>query len=1196
MEETKGTCILLFLSIFLLQFTSSEDQVTYLESSCSENLQYDQGRAFENNLDLVLSNLTSKATTNKFYNFTAGEGTNKVYGLFLCNNVYINQVCQDCILIAKGEIQRRCPSSKEAIVWYTECMLRYANRNIFSINDISRFYYVETGPAKYSQFNQDLTDTFISLSHQVTSGNFSTLSATTVVYVTKEISLCCYVDCTPDLSPSNCGKCLQTGVGRVKTNGTLSGVLLQPSCRLMYGFSDAGFQPTAVKGLYVALGIVSLVAAASLLWNIVTSLKRTKIAGRPAGLEDMETMENLHFEFDAIQSATDNFSASNKLGQGGFGIVYMGTLPDGQAIAVKRLSKTSGQGIREFKMEACLAAKLQHKNLVKLFGFCLERDEMLLVYEFVPNKSLDRHLFDPKGRAHLNWGARYKIIVGIARGLLYLHEDSHPRIIHRDLKPSNILLDGEMSSKIADFGMAKLFGGDQTQGDTSRVAGTFGYMAPEYVTTGHFSVKSDIFSYGVILLEIVSGLRINSPDPEIEDENFLNYVWRLWDEGNLLKLLDPSLENDFSKDEVERCIHVGLLCIQEDPAKRPNIASILFMLHTKPISLPLPELPITFHFILLFLSIPLIKSVNAGDQASYLESYCADNGNYDQGSEFENNLNFLLTNLTSKASTNDFYNFTTGKGTNRVYGLFLCNNIYINENCQDCILAAKDEVKSKCSSSVEAIIWYTECMVRYANRDIFSANDISIFYILQRGPANYSQFNQGLKDTFKSLSNQASSGNSSLLSATTVVYVTKEISLSCFAECTPDLNPSDCDKCLQTAVGRLQMDGVQSEIILQPSSAGKGLYIALGVVSSVTAASLLLVIAICLKRKKVTIKPTVLEEIETMENLHFEFSAIRTATDNFSAANKLGQGGFGVVYMGILAAGQAFAVKRLSNGSGQGIREFKTEACLTAKLQHKNLVKLFGFCLEKDEMLLVYEYVPNKSLDRYLFDPKRGALLTWKIRYKIIVGIAKGLLYLHDDSRPKIIHRDLKPSNILLDGDLTPKIADFGMAKLFGGDQTQGNTSRVAGTFGYMAPEYATAGHFSVKSDIFSYGVILLEIISGLRNYSSHPYTEDENLLNYASRLWDEENHLNLVDQALGNDFSRDEVERCIHVALLCIQEDPAKRPTAESVLLMLHTKPISLPPPSHPPTFPYRPERRIVLHESQGLHAQELITELSPR
>ncbi|XP_074296497.1 cysteine-rich repeat secretory protein 1-like [Silene latifolia] len=243
------TYLLVFISISLLESTSANDQVTYLQNFCSDDGNNNQGSEFQNNLDLLLSNLTTQATANKFYNLTTGEGTNKVYGLFRCNNDYIDQVCQDCILIAKGEIQRRCPLTKEAIVWYTECMLRYANRNIFSVNDVSEFYNLASGPEKYSQYNQDLIDTFISLSHQATSGKSSTLSATTVVYVSQEISVACYVDCTPDLSASNCDKCLQTGIGRFQTNGTQAGVLLQPSCRLMYSFTDSGLHPTGIQQL-----------------------------------------------------------------------------------------------------------------------------------------------------------------------------------------------------------------------------------------------------------------------------------------------------------------------------------------------------------------------------------------------------------------------------------------------------------------------------------------------------------------------------------------------------------------------------------------------------------------------------------------------------------------------------------------------------------------------------------------------------------------------------------------------------------------------------------------------------------------------------------------------------------------------------------------------------------------------------------
>ncbi|KAK3431949.1 hypothetical protein EUGRSUZ_E04174 [Eucalyptus grandis] len=237
--------------------------------------------------------------------------------------------------------------------------------------------------------------------------------------------------------------------------------------------------------------------------------KTDEVVKGKGGANELTTVESLQFDLATVHAATNYFSHENKLGEGGFGEVFQGKLPNGEQIAVKRLSKSSRQGDGEFKNEILLVAKLQHRNLVRLLGFCLEGDEKLLAYEFVPNKSLDYFLFDPEKRRQLNWPLRYKIVSGIARGILYLHEDSRLQIIHRDLKCSNILLDNEMNPKISDFGMARIFGVDQTQASTNKIVGTFGYMSPEYAMHGEFSVKSDVYSFGILLLEIICGKKNN---------------------------------------------------------------------------------------------------------------------------------------------------------------------------------------------------------------------------------------------------------------------------------------------------------------------------------------------------------------------------------------------------------------------------------------------------------------------------------------------------------------------------------------------------------------------------------------------------------------------------------------------------------------------------------------------------------------
>ncbi|KAL5726243.1 G-type lectin S-receptor-like serine/threonine-protein kinase SD1-1 [Ranunculus cassubicifolius] len=296
----------------------------------------------------------------------------------------------------------------------------------------------------------------------------------------------------------------------------------------------------------------------------------------------------------------------------------------------------------------------------------------------------------------------------------------------------------------------------------------------------------------------------------------------------------------------------------------------------------------------------------------------------------------------------------------------------------------------------------------------------------------------------------------------------------------------------------------------------------------------------------------------------YDLVTIKRATDNFSEENELGKGGFGPVYKGTLEGGQKIAVKRLSKDSTQGIDEFENEVILIAKLQHRNLVRLLGYCIQGEEKMLLYEYMQNKSLDFYIFDDKNRRLLDWQKRFQILLGIARGLLYLHHDSIVRIIHRDLKASNVLLDSEMIPKISDFGLARICGGDHVEGNTKRVVGTFGYMSPEYAIDGHFSVKSDVFSFGVLVLEILSGKKNRAfSHP-DHDHNLLGHAWILWSEDKSMELVDESMRNSCCVEDVLRCIHVALLCVQQSSERRPAMSSVLLMLSSAgnlPVPQPP-----------------------------------
>ncbi|PON88175.1 Cysteine rich receptor like kinase [Trema orientale] len=625
--------------IFLILATNHHQAIAqpdFIYNDCLEERgNYSTNGSYEANLNHLLSTLipSQNDSSNGFYSLSYGNGSDQVYAIGLCRGDVNPDVCRSCLNNSTRLLRELCPNQMEAVGWYDYCMLRYSNRSLVgAMERFPKFYMWNTENVSSSivdEYFQDLRSLLDGLKSRAAAGGSLRKFATGDVTAPGFKTIYGLVQCTPDLSHIDCNNCLDSVFGDIPKccDGKKGGRIITPSCYFRYEDNlfynstadEPPSQPPTVSppppvtnttsntqgkksntSRTVVIAVLVPTAVSVLLIIFVCVLlrkRRTKreVESRPLyeSVDEIESAESLQYSFETIRVATDNFSETNKLGQGGFGAVYKGRLSNGQDIAVKRLSMGSKQGELEFKNEVMLVARLQHRNLARLLGFSLEGNERLLVYEFVQNASLDHFIFDPRKRANLDWSRRYKIIGGVARGLLYLHEDSRLRIIHRDLKASNILLDEEMHPKISDFGMARLFVIDQTQDNTSRIVGTYGYMAPEYAMHGQFSVKSDVFSLGVLILEIVSGQKNNCFRHGEHVEDLLSYAWRNWREGTATNIVDPLMRVD-SGSEIMRCIHIGLLCVQENVADRPTMNAIVLMLNSNSLSLPVPAEPAFF--------------------------------------------------------------------------------------------------------------------------------------------------------------------------------------------------------------------------------------------------------------------------------------------------------------------------------------------------------------------------------------------------------------------------------------------------------------------------------------------------------------------------------------------------------------------------------------------------------------------------
>ncbi|KAF7105395.1 hypothetical protein CFC21_106208 [Triticum aestivum] len=713
-------------------------------------------------------------------------------------------------------------------------------------------------------------------------------------------------------------------------------------------------------------------------------------------------------------------------------------------IAVKRMFNTHMHE-REFNREIECPMQVKHKNIARFLGYCADTQGRMEIYngqfvmadvqqrltcfEYIPNGSLDEYIKDPS--SGLEWRKRYKIIKGICEGLNYLHQK---KILHLDLKPTNILLDEDMTPKFIDFGLSRCLKEGETRVFTSNIAGTIGYLAPEF-TRGVITYKFDLYSLGVIIGEILTGRKGYQTVEEVLES------WCNWSDESQLE-------------QIRVCVGIGMECIEYNPGKRPESIN---------------------HIIdrLLVTESTMIIPAGGPSELLVLDKLAL-------SFPFEPNMVITcplqLTNNTDKHVAFRLKE-NTGKSFLRLplYGIVTPRSLYT----LDVTMEEHRELPQKRN------------MYMILDSATILGDDVA--HIFESQP----------DDFFKT---ERKTGN--------VV----QIILKAFYTLHHDTkDPSKI--------------GSKSHHLSSGDTGSKPLDLSFDHIGS---------------------KPN-----------HLAFQHLKDITDNFSDKRILGKGGFGVVYKGVLQSGQVVAVKKLVMGMPTSEKQFENEVNLLMKLEHPNIVQLVGYCYEtvrlhtphegefvfaeNTESLLCLECLPNGSLDKYISDASSG--LDWRTRWKIIEGVSFGLQYLHEQPKGPIVHLDLKPANILLDKNMVPKIADFGLSRLF--DEKQNiSTALHGGTLGYMPPEF-TRGKLTLMSDIFSLGVIILEVITGHKEYPYDIRTESKDFIEHELQKWrnvlqEEPTSSTLLD------MDSHQIERCIQIGLICVNLERSRRPTMKKIIDML--------------------------------------------
>ncbi|CAN6355780.1 unnamed protein product [Urochloa humidicola] len=609
---------------------------TAYEPYCSTTGNYTTGSSYQVNLVKLMSELPSRAIANRGFQYgTAGDVPDSVFGLTMCYADLNWTACGNCLRAAAAGVQQACPFSREMKSFYDEaCILRYSDAPFASVADINITFYEwdnYSSVADAAGFNATRWELMTQLSAEASVSSLRLANGSQVYTDAQGVEQVLYgfAQCTRDLNASECGRCLAFFLADISislpnsTYGSAMGYSCYMACSVGEELSltippaiaDPPLPSTSSNTTGEKSPAASLVAGVSIgsaavvicvgisVWLLLRRNRQRARRGHEQGevVEDDEDDQPLEDDFEKgtgprrfryreLAVATRQFSEEEKLGEGGFGSVYHGYLKEMNThVAIKRVSRSSRQGRKEYISEVRIISRLRHRNLVQLIGWCHGGGELLLVYEFMPNGSLDSHIHNHN--KVLPWHLRHEIVLGIGSALLYLHQDWEQCVVHRDIKPSNVMLDASFNAKLGDFGLARLVDHSR-ESHTTALAGTMGYMDPECMVTGSTSAVSDVYSFGVLALEIACGRRpivvLEEAEEEASTMHLVQWVWELYGRGRIIDAADTRLNGEFNNQEMERVIATALWCAHPDRSMRPSIRQAVNVLR---LEAPLPILP-----------------------------------------------------------------------------------------------------------------------------------------------------------------------------------------------------------------------------------------------------------------------------------------------------------------------------------------------------------------------------------------------------------------------------------------------------------------------------------------------------------------------------------------------------------------------------------------------------------------------------